>query len=126
MNSAYIIKNQLDKIGSTAVLKDGDWTSMPFKCTVSPLWRKKSSAFDDSVTKVGTNKARYHLYKMGKRVNSTDKTKTRIFEIEEDGRLIYNDISYKFLRKNAVKINDETIYYTGILREVEEAQYDEY
>ena len=105
MNSAYIIKNQLDKIGSTAVLKDGDWTSMPFKCTVS-------------VTKIGTNKARYHLY-IGPKTHN-------IFEIEEDGRLIYNDISYKFLRKNAVKINDETIYYTGILREVEEAQYDEY
>ena len=118
MNSAYIIKNQFDKIGSTAVLKDGDWTSMPFKCTVSPLWRKKSSAFDDNVTKVGTNKARYHLY-IGPKTHN-------IFEIEEDGRLIYNDISYKFLRKNAVKINDETIYYTGILREVEEAQYDEY
>ena len=62
MNSAYIIKNQLDKIGSTAVLKDGDWTSMPFKCTVSPLWQKKSSAFDDRVTKVGKNKERYHLF----------------------------------------------------------------
>ena len=118
MNSAYIIKNQLDKIGSTAVLKDGDWTSMPFKCTVNPLWRKKSSAFDDNVTEVGTNEARYHLY-IGPKTHN-------IFEIEESGRLIYNDVSYKFLRKNAVKINDEIIYYTGILMEVKEAQYNEY
>ena len=67
MRSGYIIKNHLDKIGIEATLYDGEWNSMPFKCTVNPLWRK-----------------------------------------------------------NAVKINDEVIYYTGILREIKEAEYDEY
>lgn len=50
MRSGYIIKNHLDKIGIEATLYDGEWNSMPFKCTVNPLWRKKSSAFDDDVT----------------------------------------------------------------------------
>ena len=118
MNSAYIIKDQLDKIGSTAVLKDGDWTSMPFKCTVSPLWRKKSSAFDDDVTELGTNEARYHLY-LGPKTHN-------VMEISDNGYLQTSSGKYKFLRKDAVKINDEVIYYTGILREIKEAVYDEY
>lgn len=52
MRSGYIIKNHLDKIGIEATLYDGEWNSMPFKCTVNPLWRKKSSAFDDDVTEL--------------------------------------------------------------------------
>ena len=40
MRSGYIIKNHLDKIGIEATLYDGEWNSMPFKCTVNPLWRK--------------------------------------------------------------------------------------
>ncbi len=118
MKSAYIIKNQLDKIGITATLNDGEWSSMPFKCTVNPLWRKKSSAFDDSVTSVGVNEARYHLY-LGPKTHN-------ILEISDDGFLQSADGNYKFIRKNAVKINDEVIYYTGILREMKEACYDEY
>ncbi len=118
MRSAYIIKNHLDKIGITATLNDGQWSSMPFKCTVSPLWRKKSSAFDDSVTSAGINEARYHLY-LGPKTHD-------IFKIGEDGCLKTASGNYKFLRKNAVKINDEIIYFTGILREIKEAEYDEY
>ena len=56
MRSGYIIKNHLDKIGIEATLYDGEWNSMPFKCTVNPLWRKKSSAFDDDVTELGIMK----------------------------------------------------------------------
>ncbi len=41
MRRGYIIKNHLDKIGIEATLYDGEWNSMPFKCTVNPLWRKK-------------------------------------------------------------------------------------
>ena len=118
MRSAYIIKNQLDKIGVEATLNDGKWKSMPFKCTVSPLWRKKSSAFDDSVTSAGINEARYHLY-LGPKTHN-------ILEIGEDGYLKTASGNYKFLRKNAVKINDEVIYYTGSLREIKEVTYDEY
>lgn len=47
-------------------------------------------------------------------------------EISDSGYLQTSSGKYKFLRKNAVKINDEVIYYTGILREIKEAEYDEY
>ena len=79
MRSGYIIKNHLDKIGIEATLYDGEWNSMPFKCTVNPLWRKKSSAFDDDVTELGINEARYHLY-LGPKTHN-------IMEISDNGHL---------------------------------------
>lgn len=118
MNSAYIIKNQIDKVGVTSILKEGEWSSMPFKCVVNPLWRKKSSAFDDDATPVGINEARYHLY-IGPKTHN-------ILEVGNEAYLQIGDVDYEFIRKNAVKINDNVIYYTGILREIKEAKYDEY
>ena len=118
MRSGYNIKNHLDKIGIEATLYDGEWNSMPFKCTVNPLWRKKSSAFDDDVTELGINEARYYLY-LGPKTHN-------VMEISDNGYLQTSSGKYKFMRKNAVKINDEVIYYTGILREIKKAEYDEY
>ena len=106
MRSGYIIKNHLDKIGIEATLYDGEWNSMPFKCTVNPLWRKKSSAFDDDVTELGTNEARYHLY-LGPKTHN-------VMEISDNGYLQTSSGKYKFLRKDAVKINDEVIYLSLI------------
>ena len=118
MNSSLIIKKQLEKIGSDAVLKDGSWTSMPFKCSLDSLWRKKSSTFDDNVNMVGINEARYYLF-IGPCTHD-------ITALSDNAILSVNGKNYAFLRKNGVDINNQTIYYTGIVREVKEAEYDEY
>ena len=112
MRSGYIIKNHLDKIGIEATLYDGEWNSMPFKCTVNPLWRKKSSAFDDDVTELGTNEARYHLYVLVRKTHN-------VMEISDNGYLETSSGKYKFLRENAVK-NKRRGYllYRHFLREI--------
>ncbi len=118
MNSALVIKKQLEKTGNTATLVDGTWTSMPFKCSLDSLWRKKSSMFDDNVNMVGTNEARYSLY-IGPHTHD-------ITALSDTANLVLNGKKFAFVRKNAVMIGDRVIYYTGIVREVKEASYDEY
>lgn len=118
MNSSLIIKKQLEKIGNVAVLKDGGWTSMPFKCSLDSLWRKKSSTFNDDVNMTGVKAERYYLF-IGPYTHD-------ITALSDNAVLSVNGKNYAFIRKNGIDINDETVYYTGIVREVKEAEYDEY
>ena len=118
MNISNIIKRQIDKTGSNAVLSDGNWTSMPFKCFLESLWRRKSSMFDDDVSMIGVCEGRYYLY-IGPLTHD-------ITSLSDEANLIVDGKKFSFMRRNGVKINNEVIYFTGIAREVKEAKYDEY
>lgn len=118
MNLAQIVKKQLEKAGSTVCLKDGEWTSTPFKACVNCLWRKKSSAFEDNYTQIGANGAQYYLY-----IGPASHDITAL----SDGALLeFDGVCYEFKRRDAVKFCDEVIYYTGIMRRIKEAEYEEY
>lgn len=118
MNCSYLIKKQLDKIGRRVYLQDGDWISMPFNACLNHLWRKKASSFEDECTELGSSSAEYYLYIGPKEHN--------IISLSENAVLACDDMKFVFKRREAVKIGNEIIYYTGILRKVEEGNYDEY
>lgn len=118
MNKPYIIKKQLEKIGNQIYLTDGDWKSMPFKAYIYPLWRRKSSAFEPVYTEIGAESREYYLY--------IGPCNHDIMVLSEAGRIVYDDVSFSFTRRDAVKVNDEIIYFTGILKRIKESEYVEY
>lgn len=118
MKSSFIIKNQLKKIGNQIYLTDGEWISSPFSAYIYPLWRKKSSAFELAYTETGIESKEYYLY-----IGPCDHD---ITALSDDAEVIYNDCRFCFLRRDAVKISDETVYYTGILKKIKEGEYVEY
>lgn len=118
MKSTQIIKNQIERSGSTVYLKDGEWTSTPFRACVSCLWRKKSSAFEDNYTQIGANGSQYYLY--------IGPVGHDITALSDEAVLELDGVKYEFKRKDAVRFCDEIVYYTGILRRIKEAEYEEY
>ncbi len=118
MKKPYIVKKQLDKIGNTVYLTDGDWTSAPFCASVQPLWRRKSSAFEPEYTQIGTESREYYLY-----IGPYDHD---ITVLSDKSKVLFNDTSFCFTRRDAVKIGGETVYFTGILKKLKESELDEY
>lgn len=118
MNCSYLIKKQLDSIGNQVYLQDGEWISMPFYACLNHLWRKKTSSFEDVVSEIGSSVAEYYLYIGPKEHN--------IETLSDNAVLIWDDIKFVFRRREAVKVGNETVYYTAILRKVKEAEYEEY
>lgn len=118
MNSAIIIKKQLEKVGNTAYLKDGDWVSTPFYINLEPLWKKKSSLFEDELERLGRDRRRYYRY-----IGPYDH---KITELSDGAELIFNEKYYEFKRRDAVMAGDKALYYTGIVREKEDGEYVEY
>lgn len=116
MNISHIIKREIDKVGSTVYLKNDNWSSTPFKACIQPLWRKKSSAFGDGHLPFGAVCERYSLF-----IGPVTHDITAV-----DSLLYRNEEKYEFVRKTPVIVNDDVIYYTGILKEIKEADYDEY
>ncbi len=43
MNTRHIIQKEIENLGATVIITDGEWSSVPFKAILRPLWRKKSS-----------------------------------------------------------------------------------
>lgn len=118
MNEANLIKNQLRAVGNTVYLSLDDWTSMPFKAVVNHLWRKKTSAFTAQPTEIGQVNPQYYLY-----VGPADHD---ITALGRDVILLCEDGKYKFRRMDAVRKNNEVLYFTGVLERLEEAEYEEY
>ena len=117
MNKADVIKAQLSKIGSTVYLKDGEWASMPFKASLSRLWRKKSSGFEHILTELGDVGSDYYLY-IGP-YNHDIRT------LSDKGLLLYNGDEYEFKCKDPVTFDDTVLYYSGVLRKLRKGDYCE-
>lgn len=117
MNEAIIVKRQLDTIGNTVYLQEGSWNSMPFKASLSRLWRRKNSRFEKRLTELGEVYSDYYLY--------VGPYNHNICDLSDEALLIYDGVRYEFKCKDPVKINDETIYYSAILRRITEADFDE-
>lgn len=117
MNKAEIIKSQLARIGVTVCLKDGEWTSMPFKASLSRLWRKKSSGFEHTLTELGEAGSDYYLF--------IGPYNHNIRTLSADGILLYDGDEYEFKCKDPVMLNDTVLYYSGVLRKIRRGDYDE-
>lgn len=112
-----IIKNQINKVGRTVCLKDGEWTSVPFKACISHLWRKKSSAFEPDYAQVGKSVYEYYLY--------IGPCSHNITALSDEAVLELNHEQYEFKCADAVNFGDEVLYYTGILKKLRGADFDE-
>lgn len=117
MNKADVIKNQLDKAGRTVCLKDGDWTSMPFKACISHLWRKKTSSFEPKYTELGKSFFEYYLY--------TGPYDHNITVLTDDAVLEANGEKFEFKCVEAVNFGGDTVYYTGVLRRLTGDDFNE-
>lgn len=77
---------------------------------MSPLWRKKSSNFEARVTELGSNLHEYYLY-----VGSAEHN---ICDLSDEAILKSGSDLYEFKHRDVMIINDEVIYYNGILRKL--------
>lgn len=110
MNKEYVIRHQIEKYGCSVELIDGDWISVPFKALISPLWRKKTSNFEAGFTELGTNLSEYYMYIGSANHNITD--------LSESAVLRFSDEVFEFKHRDRVTVNDEVLYYMGILRKL--------
>lgn len=109
---AYVIKNQLCRVGSTARLADGDYLSMPFSCTLQQTWRKNKTNFEKSHTPLGLVSTDYYLY-----IGPFD---SDITALSDSGELIFQDERFQFLKREAVLMGNDVLYYTGVVKKIVE------
>ncbi|MGN1202223.1 MAG: hypothetical protein ACI4RF_02935 [Eubacterium sp.] len=117
MTKAYIIKKQLDRAGRNVCLKDGEWVSTPFNACISHLWRKKSSAFEPGYTELGKSFYEYYLY-IGPYNHD-------ITVLSENGIVEMDGSQFEFKCADAVTFGGQVVYYTGILKRLRGADFDE-
>lgn len=110
MNAQHIIQKEIEKIGSTVILTDGEWSSVPFKAILRPMWRKKSSNFEKRLTELGGSLMEYCQYIGAANHSITDLT--------EDALLIFEGEKYEFKHHDKVISDNKVLYYTGILRKL--------
>lgn len=115
--TAYVIKHQLCRVGNTARLADGDTLSLPFYCTLQQTWRKNKSNFEDKHTPIGRIGTDYYLY-----IGPFDRD---ITALSKHGVLLAGNQKYVFLKKEAVCIRDQVLYYTGVVKKIVEGDYAE-
>lgn len=112
MNNATMIKRQLDKIGRQAYLCDGEWISSPFNVCVTHLWRKKSAGFEPEYTCLGESYSKYYLY--------IGPFNHDITVLSDEAALLIGTEKYEFKCRDAVRFGEDVIYFTGILRLINE------
>lgn len=117
MNKQHIISRQLERLGSTVLLVDGEWTSVPYRAMIYSLWRKKSSNFESSYTQIGTDLSQYYHY--------IGPANHNITELGDNALLKLGDDYYEFKHRDKVMIDDEVIFYNGILRRLKGECFDE-
>lgn len=117
MNKESIIRQQIERTGRTVILIDGEWQSVPFKALVSPLWRKKSSKFENKLTELGGNLSEYYLY-----IGSANH---RITDLSNNALVKIGDNYYEFKHRDEVVVDDSVLYYNGILRKLKGDTYGE-
>lgn len=108
--AAIHIKKELRGAGVRACLTDGDWTSMPFYCTLQQTWRKNKSNFESIKTEIGTVSRDYYLF-----IGPYDHDVTAL---SDDAVLTINGVRFAFLKREAIRLGDGVIYYTGILKRI--------
>lgn len=111
-SAAYVIKNQLCRVGNTARLADGDYLSMPFFCTLQQTWRKNKTNFEKSHTPLGLVSTDYYMY-----IGPFD---SDITALSDSGELVIQGERFEFLKKEAVLMGDDVLYYTGVVKKIVE------
>lgn len=117
MDTQGIIKRQIEKIGSTVELRDGAWSSVPYRAVISPLWRKKSSEFEEKLTELGADISEYYLYIGGADHNIT--------ALSDEAVLICGGKAYEFKHGDSRASADRTLYYIGILRKLRGGNFED-
>lgn len=117
MNKQHIIRKEIERLGSTVIINDGEWSSVPFKAIIYPLWRKKSSNFEKKLTELGGNLMEYYHY-----IGSANHS---ITDLSEDALLVYDGEKYEFKHSDKSVVDDQVLYYTGILRKLKEDGNDQ-
>lgn len=110
MNAQYIIRHRIERLGRSVMLKDGEWNSVVFKALISPLWRKKSSNFENAYTELGSSLSEYYLYIGSANHNITD--------LSDDAVLMLDGEIYEFKHRDKTVVGDKLLYYTGVLRKL--------
>lgn len=116
MNKEHIIRKQIERVGNTIHIDDGEWKSVPYKAVIIPLWRKKSSNFEKIFTELGYDINEYYLY--------IGPSSHNILSLSEDATVIGSSKKFEFRHRDEVMFDDEVLYYIGIIRLVKEAEYD--
>lgn len=116
MSKAYIIKQGLSQLGRKVFLTDGEWNSTPFYAVLEQRWKNNKSNFENKHTEIGFVSADYYTY-----IGPFDHD---IEALSDNAFLCSDGIKYIFKKKEKICVNDETIYYCGVLRKVREASYD--
>ena len=114
--AAHIIKNQLTRAGNSACLVTGAGRSLPFFCTLQQTWRKNKSNFTDRQTPIGRVDKDFYLY-----IGPFDRN---ILELPEDAVLETGDRSYYFIKREAVCMGGQLLYYTGVMKRLQEGSYE--
>ncbi len=110
MNTRHILQKEIENLGATVIITDGEWSSVPFKAILRPLWRKKSSNFEKKLTELGGSLMEYYQY-----IGSANHF---ITDLTEDALLIFDGESYEFKHRDKVIANNQVLFYTGILRKL--------
>ena len=116
LSAAHIIKNQLTRAGNSACLVTGAGRSLPFFCTLQQTWRKNKSNFTDRQTPIGRVDKDFYLY-----IGPFDRN---ILELPEDAVLETGDRSYYFIKREAVCMGGQLLYYTGVMKRLQEGSYE--
>ncbi len=110
MNAQHIIQKEIEKLGLTVIITDGEWSSVPFKAILRPLWKKKSSNFEKRLTELGGSLMEYYQY-IGAANHS-------ITDLSEDALIISDGEKYEFKHRDKIIADDKVLYYTGIIRKL--------
>lgn len=117
MNKQNIISRRIEKLGNSVQLIDGEWKSVLFKAVVSPLWRKKSTSFENSYTEIGSGASQYYHY--------IDGANHDITVLSDNAILKCGESCFEFKHCDKVAVDDEVLYFNGILRKLEGECFDE-
>lgn len=117
MKRSHKIKNGLEKVGKKMILGDGEWKSAPFYGVLDKKWKSNKSDFEFHETEIGKVSADYYTY-IGPYNHD-------ILALSENACLYADGEKYIFKRRAAEKMNDEIIYYSGVVRKVWEDPDDQ-
>ncbi len=110
MNRAYKVKDGLEKTGRKVFLKDGNWVSPPFYAVIQPRWKNNKSDFELKETEIGVVSADYYTY--------IGPFHHNILSLSDNAELYADGIKYMFRKKEAIKLENKVLYFTGILRKI--------
>lgn len=116
MKKADKIRRGLRRVGREVFLADGDWVSVPYYAVLEQRWKSNKSNFESRQTEIGYVSADYYTY-----IGPSDHD---IEAVSENGYLYADGVKYIFKKKERVKMENELIYFSGVVRRVRETEYD--